>query len=106
MTALIAIAEYCANPEEGVSAYNVKQSMLSAGFTEAAASVSLRSLLRKKMVEFSWEIDPRDDERFAVYRLTISGEDWLLSNQDKLVLKKPPKNRNTPPSTPDDDLPL
>lgn len=66
------------------------QAMGSAGFTGAAAGLALRSLLRKEMVRTS---DDRDVDGVVFKRIYIleSGDEWLLANQDKLLLRKSPK---------------
>ncbi|MDR2809651.1 MAG: hypothetical protein LBB84_03720 [Tannerellaceae bacterium] len=89
---LVSIAED-AVVGEGVSFYTVKTKMLqNRGFDNIEASISLRELDRDGFIE----ITPKDDEygnAISFCKLTRKGEDWILSNKDKLKYKK--KNINT-----------
>ena len=81
----------------GVSAWSIKQDMNSAGFTDIAVSIALRCLVQKEMTRTDIETDINGNES-AIYFVTESGEQWLLNNQDKLVLKEePPKHDGVPP---------
>ena len=70
-----------------VPATRIISDMDKAGYTGIAASLALKSLLRKGMIQSDvWE---EYNERHTVFGATENGENWLMKNQDKLVLEKP-----------------
>jgi len=83
---LVAVVQNCLLPDEGVVPRQVKEDMSRAGFSDVAASLGLRSLLAKEMVEFT---DKYDDygNIYSVFKPTDSGIQWLMQNQDKIVLR-------------------
>jgi len=69
-----------------VPAGRILNDMDKAGYTEIASSLSLKSLLLKGMLSSDvWE---EQYERYTVFAATGKGTDWLMANQDKLVLIK------------------
>ncbi len=82
---LAIIAEYSLAPEHSVYPVFVKQDMERAGFTPLAASMSLSSLLKKGMIETKEVYE--DDGPSTGYRISEAGQDWLMENQDKLMLR-------------------
>jgi hypothetical protein len=95
MAALVIIGTDSLGPGEAAPYYAIKRSMNAAGFTDAATAVGTRSLLRKDLVTSKAGHD-ENGEPWVEYALTPGGEDWLLSNQDKLVLRIPPKDSDIP----------
>lgn len=72
----------------GVSAHTIKEDMNNAGFTDIAVSLALRSLGQKGMISSKKEYDEQYGEEYRVFIIERKGEEWLLHNQDKLVLKQ------------------
>lgn len=85
--ALVAVAQNVDDPEGGISAWMVQQDMDTAGFTKLAATMGLRALLDKQMLE-SFRDEDRNGNQFMAYRLTPRGASWLFDNKDKLTLRK------------------
>ncbi len=66
----------------------ILQDMDKAGYTDIATTLSLKSLLAKKMlISDVWE---EQYESYTVFAATEKGTEWLMANQDKLVLEKEP----------------
>jgi len=69
-----------------VPGYRIKNDMNAGGFTDIAVSIALKTLLAKGLLESDlWNDHDRDP--YAVYKTTSVGDDWLIANQDKLILK-------------------
>ncbi len=85
IAALVAVAEEVSEPMGGVSAYSVRENMEKAGFTKLAATLGLRSLRVKGMLETFEEQD--NFSSFTAYRVTDSGLEWLNANKDKFILR-------------------
>jgi len=83
---LAAIVQNCLLPGTGVVPTQVMDDMRRAGFNDIAASLGLRSLLAKRMIEVSDDYDELR-EKFSVYMPTDSGIDWLMQHQDKIALR-------------------
>ncbi len=87
IVALVCVMEGSFLTDEGVSPWKVRNDMGKAGFTEIATGLAMKSLLRKEMLL----VNPAQDEhgnRYSAYDVTRLGEDWLLANQDRLLLKR------------------
>jgi len=78
-----------------VGGYGVKKDMNSAGFTDIAVSIALKTLTSKGLLESDMWTD-QDGDPYMVYKTTTKGEQWLITNQDKLALT----------FTPDDEIPF
>ena len=70
------------------SAYDIKQDMNKAGFTDIAVSIALKMLSSKGMVTSSTLRDQDDGSTYMVYKTSAKGEEWILANQHKLVLNR------------------
>lgn len=99
VVALVTVAETADIPGGTVSAYVVKRDCQRAGYTEIAVTLALRSLLRHNFIETGTDYDESANP-YAIYRATEQGLDWLESNQDRLVLRRRPKE------TKEDDVPF
>lgn len=86
MIALIAIAENVDSPGDSVAIYTIRQSMEKAGFTRIACTLGLGSLLKKEMVE-TIDTHEYNGEPYKAYQLLDRGMEWLVENEDRLVLK-------------------
>jgi len=89
MVCLAVVMENTLTPSAVVSAGKIARDMNRAGFTTLAASLSLRALLRKRMLDAEQSSDD-DGEPITLYRITEEGQEWLLANQDKLSLRFEP----------------
>jgi len=86
---IVALALVMANADavgSGVSSYTVKSDMGKAGYTREATQIALIGLSRAGLIE-TYEDHDYNDNSFAAYRLTASGEDWLVDNQDQLEMR-------------------
>lgn len=106
IVALVSVAENLGGPSGTVSAHDIRQDMERAGFTKVATFIALTRLVRKSLVSDEEEEDYNGNS-YMVYRMTGDGVDWLVRNQDKLLLWQepiPPANPFGP--APDDDIPF
>jgi len=87
IVALVCVMQNQFAPEQTVSTYQIKQDMLNAGFTEIATSLGLASLIKKNMVTVATAYD-NNGEQYAAYAMKQKGIDWLIDNQDKLILRR------------------
>lgn len=102
LVALVTIMENAFLSNGYVPAWTIRRDMNSAGFTDIAVSIALKTLgSMKGMVESDLWTDP-DSGPYAVYKPTDKGEKWLIDNQDKLQLR----TSGEPVIDNDDDLPL
>jgi hypothetical protein len=103
MVALVTVMENGFLSAEGVSGWRIQQDMNKAGFTDIAVSLALRILVQKGLLTSLEQHDDYSKETFTAYQVTTEGEQWLLQNQDKLILKKTPP---APLPEDSDDLPF
>ena len=87
VVALAALAENLDHPEDHASTYQIKRDMEAAGFTKVAATIALKSLGDKGLVEYGRYHDPRDGELLNGYSLTEAGWKWILSNNKQFALR-------------------
>jgi hypothetical protein len=88
IVALVAAAESIFTTGDPVSGWAVKQDIEKAGFTRIAATLACTSLLNKGLFSSKEQADT-NGEVYIAYCVTQTGMDWLLNNQDKLVLRMP-----------------
>jgi hypothetical protein len=93
ITCLAVMAENVLTPGDWVWPSAVERDMSRAGYRKVASNISLHGLLKKGMIE-AREV-PTDDGWGTAYGLSEKGQEWLLENQDKLVLRKP--SQDDPP---------
>jgi hypothetical protein len=101
IAALVAVAQQINDPNDGISAYRVREDMERTGFTKLAATLGLRALLDKKMLE-TFEDDDYDGSKYTAYRVTDRGMNWLFANQNKLTLRQ--EQADDFPTVNDDDF--
>jgi len=82
---LVAVVQNCLLPNDVVVPRQVKEDVIRAGFSDVTASLGLRSLVAKGMVELTEAYDEGDV--YSVCRPTDSGIQWLMQHQDKIVLR-------------------
>lgn len=87
IVALVAIGQNIDTPTDSVSTYLIRQDMEKSGFTKIATTLALASLLRKGLID-STEIQEFNSDMYTAYVLNGSGMDWLLKNQERLVLRQ------------------
>jgi Nucleoside 2-deoxyribosyltransferase len=87
IVALLSVAVGADVPGGSVSAFWVKRECERAGYTEIAVTLALRSLIRGKYIEMSFDTDERG-EQFPTYNATERGLDWLEANQSRLMLRR------------------
>jgi len=103
MVALIVVMENSLDVENYPTAYAIKNDMGKAGYTDIAAVLSLKTLMKKGLIQ-AIQATSYSGEPYTGYLATEAGEQWLIANQDKLVLQK----RRSPKASPlaNDDLPF
>jgi len=79
--------------DDTVSAYGLQRDMESAGFTKAAFSLAIRQLREKGLIEQQKEYSNMDNEPYYVFKLSKTGEAWILSNDDKVAIKTVQKDQ-------------
>jgi nucleoside 2-deoxyribosyltransferase len=91
----------------GASLWSVKNDMDKAGFNDAATNLALIALGAKSLIEETPLVD-QNGEPDASYVLTPAGVEWLLSNQEKLELRKPSRRQSVSlgQGITDDDVPF
>ena len=101
IVALVTIAQNLENPKGWVSSFIIRQDMEKTGFTKIAITLALSTLLRKDLIGSN---DERDfhGEQYTAYCLKSSGMDWLLKNQDRLVLRHYAKDKPSVVEDPND----
>jgi len=86
---LVLLMEDSISNDKYVSYYFLQQEMRKYGYTNIATSIAIRILVRKGMVTTSVEQDGYSNgETFEACKITEEGENWILSNQDRLLFKK------------------
>lgn len=103
VTMLLMIIENQLTDEDTVSVYSLKTDMDKAGFNSIAISISLRELKRKGLIETFKEYSDYNNQEYLACKLTEKGEQWILSNQDKIEFRKQPTSNS---DNVDDDLPF
>lgn len=99
IVALVTVAENAQDPEDPVSNWSIRHDMERAGYTKLAVTLSLTTLLRKRMLLSGRDTDQNGND-FTTFRVSDAGMQWLLANQDRLVLtRKRPTDDN-------DDIPF
>ena len=82
---LVAVAQAVEDPEAGISTYIFRQNMEQAGFTQLAATLALRSLIDREMLERFEDQDYRNGP-FTAFKITPEGMRWLIVNKENLNL--------------------
>ncbi len=103
IVALVSIGQNIDNPGGAVSTYTIREDMEKSGFTRIATTLALTSLLRKSLIE-STELHEYNGDPYSGYRLETDGMNWLLKNQDRLVLRQ--RANQEPPVKDADNIPF
>jgi hypothetical protein len=89
---LILLMEKSISNDNIISFYVLQENMWKSGYTNIATSIAIRTLAKKNMLEISRESNDYDGELFDACKITIKGEDWIMSNTDKLQFRQPQKS--------------
>lgn len=92
IVALAALAENLDHPDDDATAFQIKRDMETSGFTKVATTLALKSLIQKELLEAGSFQDQSDGEYYIGYKLTDQGWNWIMTNKDKFVLKRPSKD--------------
>jgi hypothetical protein len=103
IVALATIAANAGGPDDFVATWSIRQDMEKAGYTRVATTLGLGSVLRKGMATSELRLNERDGE-YTAYRITARGFDWLVKNQQRLVLRRVEGPIESPLT--DDDIPF
>ena len=87
ITMLLLLIENQISEEQTVSARRLQLDMEAAGFTKIASNIAFRELKNKEYIVQTKEYSEEGDE-YIVFSLTEKGENWVLTNKDKVVFKK------------------
>lgn len=87
IVALATIMESSLDPESPPSAHTITQDMSRAGFTAVAAAIAVKRLLRRGYIDMTQASSFNRDD-YTGFILTDKGENWLIDNQDRLVLRR------------------
>lgn len=90
IVALAALAENLEHPEDYASTYQIKRDMERSGFTKIATTLALKSLVQKELLTYSRYSDYNGEHYFG-YSFTDRGWEWVLTNQSKFLLTRPPE---------------
>lgn len=90
IVALAALAENLDAPQDWAGAWQVKQDMERSGFTKVATTLAIKALIQKELITCRVSKDMDGDEYYA-YSFTDTGWDWVLTNKDRFLLKRPPR---------------
>lgn len=85
--------------DEGVSVLQIKRDMEINGYTNVATSIALKSLSEKKYLEAATFYDFNGE--YPGYKLTQIAWNWIMSIQDKFVLRQLAKSDDS-----DDEIPF
>ncbi|KQT16880.1 hypothetical protein ASG31_10925 [Chryseobacterium sp. Leaf404] len=97
------VMENCITMDESISVNSLKNDMTRSGFTDAATSVGVRTLVNYDLLEMVKENDDFSGFEYYACKLTEDGEGWILSNQHLLQFKKSDDINN---ELGNDDLPF
>ncbi len=89
---MVSIMENRLLPDAGVRPFDIREDMRKAGYTDLATSLSLESLKRKGLIEYT---EVGFAEPYTVCTLTSRGLDWLLENKERFKLS-PPRDEDIP----------
>ena len=107
ITLLVLIVENQITSEDSLSVYQLKDEMNKAGYTDVATSVGIRTLKKKGLIETLVANDEwNNHQEYLACKLTDSGEEWIMENQEKLEFKITQSQENKSKDEEYDDLPF
>lgn len=93
--AMVCIGQNIDNPNDFVSAWSLRQDMGNSGFTNIATTPAIFSLTKNKLIIVKEDADYNGNS-YTCYYLDNAGIEWLLKNQDWLVLRIASSNTEPP----------
>ncbi len=103
VVALVVVAEHCLAPADTVHQNEIEKAMRKAGVTQIAVTLSVRGLLNKELVE-AVAVSGDYDHQWTEFRPSPLGIQWLIKNQEKLVLEREAPGPLSPKS--DEEIPF
>lgn len=89
---MVSIGQNVDSPDDSVSVSTIRSDMDNSGFTKIAATIAINSLLKKKFIE-NTTMEDQNGNPYYLYGLSDIGMNWLMTNQDKIVMRKDGKQR-------------
>jgi nucleoside 2-deoxyribosyltransferase len=104
---MVSIMENRLMPGAGTTPNDIRKDMRKAGYTDVATSLSLESLSRKGLIEYTEEHGENfgEDYTYTVCTLTSHGLDWMLENKDRFKLSRQAGEEEAPQLR-DEDIPF
>jgi hypothetical protein len=84
-------------PGSAIDIFDIKREMEKAGFTPLAVNLSLESLGQKDLAKFQYAVLEEGGDPMPTYVITKSGIQWIMKNQEKLVLRAEDTKRQLTP---------
>jgi len=105
MAALQIVMENQLSAQDTMAASDIQNQMVNAGFSRLAGTLSLRLLENRGYMESTEDQDINGNSWWS-YRVTSTGVDWLLSNQDLFQLRQrsDPAKKVQPPKLENDSF--
>ncbi len=92
LAVLASVAGSVVLPGEGVSAYSARNDVERAGFTAVGFSIGVKRLSGKSLVAVRQVVDRQgNDDPYQEIVITTEGWDWIERNEDKFMLRRPPR---------------
>lgn len=104
IVALASVMRNQISPLDTVYSQNIQRDMKSAGYTTIAASLAIRSLVKKGLISITSESDINGNIT-SIYQVTLNGENWLQDNISRLAIKRKKTEETSYPDS-DDDIPF
>ncbi|KVG63750.1 hypothetical protein [Burkholderia pseudomultivorans] len=86
---LVTIGENLSDDNDGVSPYRIRNDMENAGYTKLAATLGMRALREKELIQTVSLYDEQVHEHYDAYTFTDKGWTWLFENRDQFALRRP-----------------
>lgn len=90
IVALAVLAAGLDHPQDNYSSFRIKSDMEASGYTNVAAALALRSLEKHGYIVQKQLMDTHVQELYYAHFLTEKGWEWVLENQHRFNLRKPP----------------
>lgn len=104
---IVAIAENSESQIDNVPFYTITSDVENSGFSKMASVIGLQSLLKNGLITCSKYEEEWNNSEYTGYKLTESGWNWILDNQDKFEMKRNNTFEQTiPVLLSDDELPF
>lgn len=101
---MVSIGQNIDSPNDSVNISTIRGDMDNSGFTKIAATIAINNLLEKKYIDSATSED-QNGYPYYLYSLTSKGMNWLMTNQDKIIMKKDGESKKAK-SDFSDDIPF